>query len=574
VKKLPALHQAVMANDLEKVAHLLRAGRVKIDAVAEGDTALMHALEDPDIAPEMAELLLQNGADFTLNCRNKKQDGRAGKSTVQLAVKAGSLRKLQALRQAGASFHYRDAQGYDALLDATYSLIRHEPGHLDLLRFLIAEGVELNGVSQYGESALRVLSAWGRFDAVRLLRDAGADRALLGWTPLLEAIALQPVEEVRRLLAEGAGTEDQDANHRTPWLLAVQMGDLAKAEALRAGGADIQALDHVGRSALFYAAEAGNAEMARWLTGLGFDPNQPDGFGCSALFECRNVEVAKVLLEAGADLEKPSKFGTGVLQNTHSAELARLYLDAGADPGDLSGESRRSFLGFSPEPDERRLQDIPVTAAEFQRARSPRSGRRNPEIMDEPFWQAMIRAGVSAYSGNKAFNGPSPFDAGPVWCAMRFGQSMTFLPDGRIVLIGGEHEDHYDPDFYIYNDVSVRDPDGKITIYGYPRSDFPPTDFHTATLVGNAIYVIGCLGYPEHRRPGFTPVYRLDLSSMAFEAVPCTGAAPGWIYRHRAQLVSPEEIRIWGGKIAGENEHVENERACLLDVRTAEWRAL
>jgi hypothetical protein len=35
----------------------------------------------------------------------------------------------------------------------------------------------------------------------------------------------------------------------------------------------------------------------------------------------------------------------------------------------------------------------------------------------------------------------------------RFGQSLTFLPDGRAVQIGGEHVDFYYPVFCIYNDV-------------------------------------------------------------------------------------------------------------------------
>ena len=78
--------------------------------------------------------------------------------------------------------------------------------------------------------------------------------------------------------------------------------------------------------------------------------------------------------------------------------------------------------------------------------------------------------------------------------AKRFGQSLTLLPDGLAVQIGGEHEDYYDPDFCIYNDVFVHERDGSITIYGYPESAFPPTDFRTATLVGDSIYVIGSLG--------------------------------------------------------------------------------
>jgi hypothetical protein len=32
--------------------------------------------------------------------------------------------------------------------------------------------------------------------------------------------------------------------------------------------------------------------------------------------------------------------------------------------------------------------------------------------------------------------------------------------------IGGEHEDYYDPDVHIYNDVVVLGPGGEIEIYG------------------------------------------------------------------------------------------------------------
>ena len=72
----------------------------------------------------------------------------------------------------------------------------------------------------------------------------------------------------------------------------------------------------------------------------------------------------------------------------------------------------------------------------------------------------------------------------PVWCFDRFGQSMTILPDGRRIFIAGEHEDWYDPDFFIYNDVVVISTNGDIEhIFGYPIEVFPPTDFHAAAYV-------------------------------------------------------------------------------------------
>jgi hypothetical protein len=144
------------------------------------------------------------------------------------------------------------------------------------------------------------------------------------------------------------------------------------------------------------------------------------------------------------------------------------------------------------------------------------------------------------------------------------------------VQIGGEHEDHYDPDFCIYNDVFVHDPDGSFSIFGYPESIFPPTDFHTATLIGESIYVIGSAGYRESRRYGQTPVYLLDTRTFRIEPLNVVGEAPGCIYRHQAVQTRPHEIRVWGGKLVTlngtEEDHVENTTSFVLDVQSLSWR--
>jgi hypothetical protein len=167
-------------------------------------------------------------------------------------------------------------------------------------------------------------------------------------------------------------------------------------------------------------------------------------------------------------------------------------------------------------------------------------------------------------------------DPPPVWCAMRFGQSITLLPDGRVVQSGGEHEDDYDPDFCIYNDVFVHNRDGSIIIFGYPEAVFPPTDFHTATLIDGGIYVIGALGYAGKRLYGQTPVHRLDTGTFRMERLDLSGEEPGWIYDHRAVRVGPHEIRVSGGKvvtaIGGEEIHTDNAKTFLLDVESLIWR--
>lgn len=53
---------------------------------------------------------------------------------------------------------------------------------------------------------------------------------------------------------------------------------------------------------------------------------------------------------------------------------------------------------------------------------------------------------------------------------------------------------------------------GDFKILSCPKNIFPPTDFHTATLVGEYIYIIGNLGYIEQRINQETPVYKLSFS--------------------------------------------------------------
>jgi hypothetical protein len=146
----------------------------------------------------------------------------------------------------------------------------------------------------------------------------------------------------------------------------------------------------------------------------------------------------------------------------------------------------------------------------------------------------------------------------------------------RAIQIGGEHEDFYDQDFCIYNDVFVHEKDGSIAVYGYPESVFPPTDFHTATLMGEFIYVIGSAGYAEHRQIGTTLVYRLHIHTRSMERLDTLGEAPGSIYKHRALAMSPHEIRVWGGKTITKNGsddvHEDNRATFVLDVSTLVWR--
>ena len=71
------------------------------------------------------------------------------------------------------------------------------------------------------------------------------------------------------------------------------------------------------------------------------------------------------------------------------------------------------------------------------------------------------------------------------------------------MLIGGYHEDFYDPDHCVYNDVAVLSRDERrLELYAYPRSVLPPLDSHAAAFVPseNAIFIVGGYRAPEEGR--------------------------------------------------------------------------
>lgn len=237
----------------------------------------------------------------------------------------------------------------------------------------------------------------------------------------------------------------------------------------------------------------------------------------------------------------------------------------------------------------------------FDQQRRPRFGNANPERMQLAFWEWMIRgeenlplddenglagfgfrmregklkSGYGPYRARDEFKVPLNREDGPIWTFERYGTTRNELPDGRTVCIGGEHEDYYDADFCIYNDVIVLGPEGRIEIYGYPKEIFPPTDFHTASLLNGRIIIVGSLGYMQERHPGYTPVYSLDLSGYHMSEIKTSGEMPGWISEHESVLGSNGTITIRGGKVieqkGGKQQYRRNFEDYVLDLRSGVW---
>lgn len=400
------------------------------------------------------------------------------------------------------------------------------------------------------------------------------------------------LEELQAAVKDGAAVNAPGDFGMTPLMLALESKDLEKTKFLIQQGADPELTDDFNATALRKAVAVDFVDGVRLLLSLGVErgyhpryplkkivyPALPDVPMPENLKEVMSEsdwkesqeETNRVMRELG---QNPTV--EPMISEVQSVEVLKLFLEAGDELNLAPVEMKRALIGLDSG------GELRATPADYRRHKSPRYGSTNPERMDFPFWKDMIRTGGNAYSARIHFNDNEPLTKpGAVWCFERFGSSLTPLPDGRFVQIGGEHEDHYDPDFFIYNDVVIHDGHGDYQICGYPRDVFPPTDFHSGTLCPDGIYVVGCLGYMEQRQPGFTPVYRLTLESWQIESVKTVGEMPGWIHRHHARYDHQRNaICISGGEIhvvsdGRDPQLVPNEQQFELDLTQLRWRRM
>ena len=297
-----------------------------------------------------------------------------------------------------------------------------------------------------------------------------------------------------------------------------------------------------------------------------------------AAIEADHLLCAEWLLDVGANPNAKTEWGEQLFQFASSQPMVALLVAHGLLLDHDYGRASRPLLGLVAEHD-RTL--ITCSFSDFETDRKPRYGSRNGEDITSPFYLSMIESGESAYGADNHFKfdrSCSGSEWQHIWNVDRFGQSTTLLPDGRYVQIGGEHEDYYDPDFFIYNDVVVHTPPSALgkpwqrQVFAYPREVFPPTDNHSATLVGDDIIVIGNLGYFNERKEGHTPVYALHWPSMQIRKIACHGQAPGWIQKHQAKLVRPGVIAVKEGSIYhAPNQYASNDNTWELDFQSLCW---
>src|SRR3954452_13113555 len=130
---------------------------------------------------------------------------------------------------------------------------------------------------------------------------------------LLDAAEDNKIEDVKKLLAQGADPNARDEHCVTPLMISAEYFDTAIAESLIASGADVNAHDMVGWTALLTAADAGNMPVFNLLLAHKANVNEADNDHWTPLIAAvlgSRLDAVDALLSAGAKIRIQDKNGT------------------------------------------------------------------------------------------------------------------------------------------------------------------------------------------------------------------------------------------------------------------------
>lgn len=281
----------------------------------------------PVLALAAATLLLAVGACKMAPAVPEPAEPPQPLPTLWEAAATGDIDSLEAHRQAGASMNSLEPEaGVTPLTVAAGS------GELDAVRWLLANGADVNARGGDGGSSLLAAAFLGRAEAARILLEAGAD----------------------------AGARNDDGMtawdlvgldwQTTSYILDMLEMDLPR-EVLEAGRQQIlvllqPALDAASADNIWLAAATGNVDAVRKLLAGGFDVNKRDPDSGITLLSMAaiagNAEVAQLLLDAGADVNgRNYQNGSTALHAAAfvgQADMVALLLEHGADHAAMSDD--------------------------------------------------------------------------------------------------------------------------------------------------------------------------------------------------------------------------------------------
>jgi ankyrin repeat protein len=176
------------------------------------------------------------------------------------AIKRDDAAAVQSLARRGFDLNTRNAAGEHPL----YLALRDDAA--TVADFLVGqEKVNVNAVTDKGETPLMMAALKGRLVIARRLIERKAEVNKTGWTPLHYAATHAGTDSpamVRLLLENHAYIDAESPNRSTPLMMAAQYGNPGVVKLLLEEGADPLLRNEKGLSAIDFAQRANRAESA------------------------------------------------------------------------------------------------------------------------------------------------------------------------------------------------------------------------------------------------------------------------------------------------------------------------
>ena len=243
--------RAARENDVRSLASLVESEPLLLGwSNNHGNCPLAEAIKAQSVA--VSAWLIERGADV-----HRTNEG--GASILDRAVLSGNEAVVQLVLDAGAQaapWHWAglgrlgvlQSLSHDTLEQADWRDERplhwaSRRGRVDVIRFLLDRGVNLESENKNGLTALALAIEDSHLEAAALLLSAGADvdarGGYAGGRLLHRAVAVRSPTLVELLLANGAEVDAQDWAGKTPVHEAVMVGRMDMLEALLAAGPDL-----------------------------------------------------------------------------------------------------------------------------------------------------------------------------------------------------------------------------------------------------------------------------------------------------------------------------------------------